>query len=279
MPASTQAKQRSQGLKPSPSSRGGSLLSAALPMSRIWLVARLRSSMAQRMTVLPGFIDTHCHPSGVNELLRGERQRSDGGRAAGALRKKAAARPRASGSSGYMFDDTKLDRPLHSPAISTRSRPSHPIVVNHRGGHTSWYNSEGAGAGRHHAADARSATWPVLSRCQPASSPAVLRSRRAACSAASASGSSSRREQSARARRRNGHAHISELLTAAGLDDRARRRRRARDTCRTLRRRLPRGRAAPPRVHDDPRPRLRATAARQPASYTGLATSGSALAA
>jgi predicted amidohydrolase YtcJ len=40
-----------------------------------------------------------------------------------------------------MFDDTKLDVPLtmaHLDAVSTR----HPIAVNHRGGHTSFYNAK-----------------------------------------------------------------------------------------------------------------------------------------
>ena len=31
--------------------------------------ARTHRLDAQRMTVVPGFIDTHCHPSGVNELF------------------------------------------------------------------------------------------------------------------------------------------------------------------------------------------------------------------
>ena len=41
-----------------------------------------------------------------------------------------------------MFDDTKLDVVRSPAAISTRSSPSHPVAVNHRGGHTSWYNSK-----------------------------------------------------------------------------------------------------------------------------------------
>ena len=31
--------------------------------------ARTQTIDAARMTVVPGFIDTHCHPSGVNELF------------------------------------------------------------------------------------------------------------------------------------------------------------------------------------------------------------------
>ena len=96
---------------------------------------------AGQMTVLPGFIDCHCHPSGVNELfevnanLRSVREIQD------ALRKKVATTPPGFWINGYMFDDTKLsDGPLtkqHLDQVSTQ----HPIGVHHRGGHTSFYNS------------------------------------------------------------------------------------------------------------------------------------------
>ncbi len=92
-------------------------------------------------TVLPGFIDCHCHPSGVTELydvdanLRSVRAIQD------ALRKKVAQTPTGFWVDAYMFDDTKLsDGPLtraHLDEVST----NHPIGVHHRGGHTSWYNT------------------------------------------------------------------------------------------------------------------------------------------
>jgi predicted amidohydrolase YtcJ len=97
---------------------------------------------AAGMTVVPGFIDCHCHPRGVTELydvnadVRTVKELQD------ALRKKAAATPAGFWVDGYMFDDTKLsDGPLtraHLDAVST----SHPIGVHHRGGHTSWFNSK-----------------------------------------------------------------------------------------------------------------------------------------
>ena len=96
---------------------------------------------AANATVLPGFIDCHCHPSGVTELydvnanLRSVREIQD------ALRKKVAQTPPGFWVDAYMFDDTKLtDGPLtrvHLDAVSTQ----HPIGVHHRGGHTDWYNS------------------------------------------------------------------------------------------------------------------------------------------
>lgn len=98
---------------------------------------------AERMTVLPGFIDAHCHPSGVAELydvntnLRSIREIQD------ALRKRAEATPNGYWITGVMFDDTKLSegRPLNRKDLDAVSK-DHPMAVNHRGGHTSWYNSK-----------------------------------------------------------------------------------------------------------------------------------------
>ena len=97
---------------------------------------------AANMTVLPGFMDCHCHPSGVNELyevnanLRSVREIQE------ALRKKLATTQPGFWINGYMFDDTKLsDGPLTRAALDAVST-NHPIGVHHRGGHTSWYNSK-----------------------------------------------------------------------------------------------------------------------------------------
>src|SRR3954467_3578437 len=88
---------------------------------------------AGRATVLPGFIDCHCHPSGVTELydvdanLRSVKEIQD------ALRKKGATTPPGFWTAGNMSTDTKLsDGPLtkaHLDAVSTQ----HPIGVHHRG--------------------------------------------------------------------------------------------------------------------------------------------------
>src|SRR5438445_10309473 len=40
-----------------------------------------------------------------------------------------------------MFYNTKLDRALTRHDLDEASR-DHPIAINHRGGHTSWYNSK-----------------------------------------------------------------------------------------------------------------------------------------
>jgi hypothetical protein len=106
------------------------------------ITARTRVIDAAGMTVTPGFIDAHCHPSGVNELygvdldLRSVRAVQD------ALRKKAASTRPGFWVSGFKFDDTKLaDGPLHRRHLD-EAVPDHPVEVNHRGGHTSWYNSK-----------------------------------------------------------------------------------------------------------------------------------------
>lgn len=98
---------------------------------------------AGRMFIAPGFIDAHCHPSGVNELygvntdLRTIREIKE------ALRKKAAQTPAGYWVTGFKFDDTKLEegRALTRQDLDEVSR-DHPIAVAHRGGHTTWYNSK-----------------------------------------------------------------------------------------------------------------------------------------
>lgn len=98
---------------------------------------------AQGMTVVPGFIDCHCHPhnAGVNDLYNVNADRRTIGALQAALRERLANREPDLWLEAFMFDDTKLsDGPLtcaHLDAVSTR----HPIAVHHRGGHTSWYNS------------------------------------------------------------------------------------------------------------------------------------------
>jgi predicted amidohydrolase YtcJ len=96
---------------------------------------------AARMTVVPGFIDCHCHPRGVNELYEVDANLRSVKAIQDALRKKAAETQPGFWVQGFMFDDTKLtDGPLtrqHLDAVST----THPIGVHHRGGHTSFYNS------------------------------------------------------------------------------------------------------------------------------------------
>jgi predicted amidohydrolase YtcJ len=101
---------------------------------------RTRVIDAQRMTVTPGFIDTHCHQSGVDELYGVNAGVRTVAGIQEAVRRKAATTSPGFWISGFMFDDTKLDRPLHRRDLDAATT-QHPVVIAHRGGHTSWYNS------------------------------------------------------------------------------------------------------------------------------------------
>lgn len=96
---------------------------------------------AAGMTVTPGFIDAHCHPSGVNELTGVNVNLNTVAEVKAALRARAAKTPPGYWVSGYMYDDTKLDRPVTRKDLD-EAAPNHPAMVGHRGGHTGVYNSK-----------------------------------------------------------------------------------------------------------------------------------------
>jgi predicted amidohydrolase YtcJ len=100
---------------------------------------------AAGMTIVPGFIDAHSHPSwvGLNELRNVNTNLGSIAHIQEALRKRVATTPPGEWVIGFMYDDTKQDegRPLNRrdlDAVSTQ----HPIMVGHRGGHTGVYNSK-----------------------------------------------------------------------------------------------------------------------------------------
>jgi predicted amidohydrolase YtcJ len=95
---------------------------------------------AAGMTVVPGFIDTHSHPSGVRELTGVNVNLRTVEEVKAALRQKAQSTPPGYWVSGYMYDDTKLDRPVTRRDLDD-AVPDHPAMVGHRGGHTGVYNS------------------------------------------------------------------------------------------------------------------------------------------
>ena len=166
-------------------------------------------------TVVPGFIDCHCHPSGIEELygvncdLRRVSQIQD------AVREKAKNTPPEFWITGFMFDDTKLeDGPLHRRHLDAVTR-EHPVAINHRGGHTSWYNTkvlELAGITREtpdpeHGRFFRDESGELTGRAAEAARGVLNRV--------------GRRErftpEQQRERARQGMRHISQLLTKAGL--------------------------------------------------------------
>ena len=95
---------------------------------------------AAGMTVLPGFIDAHCHPSGVRELTGVNVNLPTVEEVKAVLRAKAAHTAPGYWVTGYMYDDTKLDRPVTRKDLD-EAVPDHPAMVEHRGGHTGVYNS------------------------------------------------------------------------------------------------------------------------------------------
>jgi predicted amidohydrolase YtcJ len=103
---------------------------------------RTRVIDAARMTVVPGFIDTHNHPRGVTELYDVNANLRSIAALQAAIAAKVAVTPPGQWVDAYMFDDTKLSdgRPLHRADLDAVA-PNHPVGVHHRGGHTGWYNS------------------------------------------------------------------------------------------------------------------------------------------
>lgn len=104
---------------------------------------------AQQMTIVPGFIDCHNHAPGnilLYEVLVGNPYVVEFVTIASIidkLRVKAAQTPPSYWVEGFFFDDTKVkdNRQLNIHDLDQVSR-DHPVVVHHRGGHTSYYNSK-----------------------------------------------------------------------------------------------------------------------------------------
>lgn len=171
---------------------------------------------ATRKTVTPGFIDAHCHPSGVGELylananVRSKRELLDN------LRKKAGETKPGYWVEGFMFDDTKLTdaTPLDRRDLDSVST-EHPIKVGHRGGHTAWYNTKAlqlAGIGRdtpdpQHGRYFRDANGDLTGRAAELATDVIDKF----------GNYEEFTPEQDRERARAGMAHISKLLTAAGL--------------------------------------------------------------
>ena len=176
--------------------------------------SRTRVVDAQQATITPGFIDTHCHVSGVNELYAVNANVRRVRELLANLRQKADKTPAGMWVNAVMFDDTKLDVPLTRQHLDEVSR-DHPIVVGHRGGHTSWYNSKAFEL----AGITKSTPDPDHGRFFRDGSGELTG--RVAEQARNVFGKVGKREsftpEQQRDRGRNGMRHISELLTAAGL--------------------------------------------------------------
>ena len=104
---------------------------------------------ARQMTVVPGFTDCHNHAGCdtlLYEVLVGnpfEVEFVTINSIIDKLRAKARQTPPGTWVEGFFFDDTKVkdQRELNRKDLDEVSL-EHPVVVRHRGGHTSYYNSK-----------------------------------------------------------------------------------------------------------------------------------------
>lgn len=98
---------------------------------------------AAKCTVTPGFIDAHCHPGDPEELYDANLDLRSIAAIQQALRQRAAEKKPGYWVRGFKFDDTKLSegRPLTRQDLDAVAT-DRPIRVDHRGGHTSWFNSK-----------------------------------------------------------------------------------------------------------------------------------------
>ncbi|HEY7426434.1 MAG TPA: amidohydrolase [Gemmataceae bacterium] len=95
-------------------------------------------------TVVPGFIDAHCHPaaSGADHLFNVDCDRRSIAEIKEAIRTRTGRTKEGDWVFGFKYDDTKLsdNRPLTRADLDDAA-PKHPVRVTHRGGHTAVYNS------------------------------------------------------------------------------------------------------------------------------------------
>jgi predicted amidohydrolase YtcJ len=103
---------------------------------------------AKGMTIVPGFVDCHNHAGGTTllyEVLVGNPFEVEFVTIASIVDKlKAKARqlPPDTWVEGFFHDDTKVkDKRLINVHDLDQVSTEHPVVVRHRGGHTSFYNS------------------------------------------------------------------------------------------------------------------------------------------
>lgn len=95
-------------------------------------------------TVVPGFIDAHTHPvySGIRHLRRVDCDLRSIQGIQQAIRAKAAQTPKGQWVVGFKYDDTKTEegRKLIREDLD-QAAPDHPVLIQHRGGHTAYVNS------------------------------------------------------------------------------------------------------------------------------------------
>jgi predicted amidohydrolase YtcJ len=130
--------------------RGGRFMATGTTEEMKGLVGKKTQSFdAKQMTIVPGFIDCHNHATGnllLYEVLVGNPYEVEFVTIASIVEKlRAKAQQTAPGTwvEGFFFDDTKVkDGRLINLHDLDQVSKDHPVVVHHRGGHTSFYNSK-----------------------------------------------------------------------------------------------------------------------------------------
>ena len=182
-----------------------------------------RTIDAKRMTVVPGFTDCHNHAGGevlLYEVLVGNPFEVEFVTIASIvdkLRAKARQTPAGTWVEGYFFDDTKVKdrRELNVHDLDEVSR-EHPVVVRHRGGHTSVLQQHCAHDGWRHEGHQESGRWHLRARREGRAHRA--RDRYGAQPCLAKSGTRPTLTPAERERRgRDGIAHISRQFARYGL--------------------------------------------------------------
>ena len=105
--------------------------------------ARTRKIDLGLKTVLPGFNDAHAHPveSGVEHLRKVACDKDSIEKIQAALHERAVETPPGQWVLGFLYDDGKTPRPINRHDLDAPV-PDHPVLVQHRGGHTVFVNSK-----------------------------------------------------------------------------------------------------------------------------------------
>lgn len=94
--------------------------------------------------IFPGFIDSHSHPDGADEVTGADVNLRSVVEIQDAMRKQAGKTKPGQWVVGYKYDDTKLaeERPANRADLD-QAVPLQPAIIRHRGGHTAVVNSRG----------------------------------------------------------------------------------------------------------------------------------------
>jgi len=96
-------------------------------------------------TITPGFIDAHSHPasSGRRHLIDIDCSLDSIAEIKKLVREKAMTLEKDEWVFGFKYDDTKTSEGRYINIIDLdEAAPDHPVIINHRGGHTAFVNSK-----------------------------------------------------------------------------------------------------------------------------------------